>query len=140
MKKNKWYEEGLRFECTGCGKCCTGAPGYVWVSLAEMEEMAKNLDLPLKEFQKRFVRRVGQRYSLVESKSTYDCVFLEGKKCRVYEARPKQCRTFPWWPQNLRSEESWSEAAKGCEGIREDAPLVPFGTIEKERKWQESKD
>ena len=26
-----WYSEGLRFECTQCGACCSGEPGYVWV-------------------------------------------------------------------------------------------------------------
>ena len=35
-----WYKEGLRFKCTECGKCCTGAPGYVWVNKEEVAEMA----------------------------------------------------------------------------------------------------
>ncbi|MFM1805538.1 MAG: hypothetical protein RL136_2417, partial [Planctomycetota bacterium] len=25
-----WYAEGLRFECTQCGNCCSGGPGAVW--------------------------------------------------------------------------------------------------------------
>ena len=25
-----WYRDGLRFQCTQCGNCCTGDPGVVW--------------------------------------------------------------------------------------------------------------
>ena len=98
MTKSNWYQEGLRFQCTECGKCCTGAPGYVWVNEQEMEEMAAFLHISLKEFMMKYVRRVGHRYSLTESKKTFDCVFLKEKKCQVYGARPVQCRTYPWWP------------------------------------------
>ena len=104
---NSWYSEGLKFKCTQCGKCCTGAPGYVWVTEKEMEAMALFLKISVQEFMQKYVRRVGQRYSLLESKKTYDCVFLKDKKCLVYGARPLQCRTYPWWPQILTSEQPW---------------------------------
>lgn len=32
-------------------------------------------------------------------------------------ARPTQCRTFPWWPQNLISDYDWQLTARDCEGI-----------------------
>lgn len=137
MSENKWYQEGLKFKCTECGKCCTGAPGYVWVSEKEMEEMAAFLNLTLKDFMRIYVRRVGQRYSLNESSKTFDCVFLKEKKCQVYGARPLQCRTYPWWPDNLRTPASWKETAQTCEGINEDAPLVSFEMIEENRKKHE---
>lgn len=137
MSENKWYQEGLKFKCTECGKCCTGAPGYVWVSEKEMEEMAAFLNLSLKDFMRTYVRRVGQRYSLNESSKTFDCIFLKEKKCQVYGARPLQCRTYPWWPHNLRSTASWEETAQTCEGISEEAPLVSFEMIEENRKKHE---
>lgn len=124
---SKFYEEGLRFQCTECGKCCTGAPGHVWVSDEEVEEMATFLNLTPAEFRKRYVRRVGQRYSLVEKKN-YDCVFLKDKKCMLYTTRPKQCRTFPFWP-HLLTESGWKEAAKTCEGI-DQGPLMSKEEIE----------
>ena len=34
-----WYADGLRFECTQCGDCCSGEPGYVWVDEDEIESM-----------------------------------------------------------------------------------------------------
>ena len=39
--KTPWYRDGLAFSCTRCGACCTGAPGYVWVSAEEIEQLAE---------------------------------------------------------------------------------------------------
>ncbi len=129
---NPWYKEGLRFKCTGCGRCCTGFPGHVWVTEQEIQALAKRLQLPLDEFVKKYIRKVGDRYSLKEYAKTYDCVFLEGKKCTVYEDRPKQCQTFPWWQENLEHPEDWQYASKNCEGINHpEAPLISLEEIEK---------
>ena len=40
-----WYEQGLRFTCTTCGNCCTGGPGYVWVTDEEVDRLAAHLGL-----------------------------------------------------------------------------------------------
>lgn len=125
-----WYQDGLKFACTQCGKCCTGAPGYTWVSLEEIEGMASHLKLTVEDFAARYLRKVGPRWSLREDSRSYDCIFLKDQRCSVYEVRPKQCRTFPWWAANLSSREAWEEAATRCEGIREEAPLVSLETIQ----------
>lgn len=135
-QKDSWYAEGLNFECTGCGQCCTGAPGYVWVTETEILLLAEHLNLSLEDFTKRYIRQIGERFSLTENLKTYDCVFLKDKKCQVYSLRPKQCRTFPWWPQNLKSRADWEEAAKHCEGIRMDKPLVSVDTIQQQLSHQ----
>jgi Fe-S-cluster containining protein len=124
-----WYSEGLRFKCTECGQCCTGAPGYAWVTDEEIQTIADHLKMSVKDFGKRFLRIAKGRYALVEKKN-YDCIFLKDKKCSIYPVRPTQCRTFPWWMQNLSSPEEWKEAAKYCEGISDDAPLVSYEMIE----------
>ena len=128
-----WYKDGLRFQCTECGKCCSGTPGFVWVGEEEMMAMANALNISIDLFKRRYVRQRDNRYALVEQKSKnsqdYHCIFLKDKKCLVYQARPIQCRTFPWWPENLNSEESWQLAAKECEGINDQAPLVPYSQI-----------
>ncbi len=112
-----WYAEGLRFGCTGCGRCCTGAPGYVWVTEQEIQEMAHHIQLPIDLFYRRYVRRVGQRLSLIERRNG-DCVFLrDGKLCEVYPQRPRQCRTFPFWPLALRDRQGWESLREDCEGI-----------------------
>lgn len=128
-----WYQNGLKFGCTECGKCCTGEPGYVWISQKEIEEMAQALNISVSEFIKQYTRQVNGELSLKEHPRTYDCIFLrEGNKCLLYKARPKQCRTFPFWPENLSSKQAWEETTKRCEGIdHEHAPLIPLSVIEK---------
>ncbi len=113
-----WYEEGLRFTCTQCGNCCTGAPGYVWVNQAEIEALASIVGEPdVGAFEKKYVRRVGVRKSLVEFPNG-DCVFFdsEARICTVYNARPRQCRTWPFWSSNLKNEQAWRETCEVCPG------------------------
>lgn len=125
-----WYKNGLNFKCTECGKCCTGSPGYVWVSEDEMMAMAAALNVSLDLFKRKYIRQSDNRYALIEKKSQhFDCIFLKDRKCLVYQARPIQCRTFPWWKENLGSEESWKKASESCEGINEQAPLIPYSEI-----------
>lgn len=133
--KLPWYKEGLHFKCTGCGQCCTGSPGYVWVSEQEIEAMAKSLNLSTDAFKRKYTRQRDNRYALIEKKSLngdYDCIFLQGRQCTIYNNRPKQCRTFPWWRENLHSSESWELAALHCEGINDEAPVVPFEQIQEQ--------
>ncbi len=46
MSQQPWYQDGLKFRCTGCGDCCTGAPGYVWVNKEEIAALAVYLASP----------------------------------------------------------------------------------------------
>lgn len=127
-----WYKNGLKFQCTECGKCCTGQPGFVWISIEEMTAMAASLNISLDLFKRKYTRQRDNRYALVEKKTAnneYTCVFLKDKKCQVYKTRPVQCRTYPWWQENLNTEKSWELAAESCEGINEQAPLVPYSQI-----------
>ncbi len=105
----------MSFSCTRCGDCCTGVPGYVWVEPTEIDALAKHLGLSVDNFGERYLRKVGRRYSLIE-KPGGDCVFFD-KGCSVYPARPTQCRTFPFWRSNLKSERAWDELADECPGI-----------------------
>lgn len=138
-----WYAEGLRFECTQCGNCCSGAPGYVWLTIADMERIADYLGLGFDDFSRTYVRRVGNRYSLTE-KFNYDCVFLtrdaEGKSgCRIYPVRPMQCRTWPFWDDNLKSPSAWQRASGRCPGMCDaEAPKYELPHIEKCRQHPES--
>src|SRR5512135_726725 len=100
-----WYRDGLAFECTRCGACCTGAPGYVWMNVEEIARLAAFRGEAIAQFSKRFVRRVGHRYSLIETPGG-DCVFWDRQAgCTVYPARPVQCQTWPFWPENLTAPE-----------------------------------
>lgn len=124
-KETPWYQDGLKFKCTGCGDCCTGAPGYVWLNKQDIAQMAELLEMEVNTFEVSFVQSVGVRKSLVEL-DNYDCVFFdnETRKCRVYSARPRQCRTWPFWDSNLKSPEAWSAACDACPGSGEGKPYT----------------
>lgn len=130
-----WYHEGLQFTCSGCGDCCTGEPGYVWVNQEEIEAIAAAIgESDLERFEHQFVRRVGIRKSLKEYPNG-DCVFFDNKtrKCQVYEVRPRQCRTWPFWDSNLRTPEDWQATCDVCPGSGT-GRLYSLEEIEQQRK------
>jgi Fe-S-cluster containining protein len=111
-----WYRDGLAFSCTRCGACCTGAPGFVWVSTDEIEALARFRGQTVEQFSKKFVRQVGAHYSLTERPGG-DCIFWDAKEgCTVYPARPVQCRTWPFWPENVETPEDWRRTTQVCPG------------------------
>lgn len=134
-EQDKWYADGLSFKCTQCGNCCTGAPGYVWFDDDEAQAMADEVGMDKREFYQRYAKRKMGKWTLEEvlyEKRTYDCVFLErdenGRgKCSIYEVRPTQCRTWPFWVSNLRSPRQWARAAADCPGMK--LPNDPGGTF-----------
>ncbi len=138
-----WYRKGLRFECTQCGNCCTGTSGLVEFTDDEGRAMAQLLGLEYEAFLGDYARPFAGGWALLESPSTFenqhDCIFLErdsqsGKAaCRVHAARPQQCRTWPFWPDNLKSPRTWKKAARNCEGI-DRGPLVKLEQIREERQ------
>jgi Fe-S-cluster containining protein len=114
--ESPWYRDGLSFECTRCGACCTGAPGYVWVSTEEIEALARFHGETVDQFSARFVRQVGSRFSLIERPGG-DCIFWDAKAgCTVYPARPVQCRTWPFWPENVETPQDWKHITQICPG------------------------
>ncbi len=118
-------EPGLCFECTMCGNCCTGPEGYVLVSDAEVTALSLRLGLSREAFLERYthVTSVGRSLIEITTERGNDCVFLDrvrvpGKAvCGVYEDRPMQCRTWPFWKSNLVSRHSWERAKRVCPGI-----------------------
>ena len=130
-----WYKEGLNFECTVCGRCCTGGSGYVWVSQEEINNISARMGLTPLMFEQVFVWTVrSQKRSLKEYPSG-DCVLLSDKtrRCRVYEERPIQCQTWPFWSQNLVSPKTWAATASTCPGCNR-GKLYTFDEIEERRK------
>lgn len=138
----EWYADGLRFECTQCGNCCTGPAGYVWFTPEEGRAMAGALGIDLNVFLKRYARTVGGHDSLREYKTDHghDCVFLDrtsrpGKAiCSIYKTRPKQCRTWPFWPENLKSKRAWQivKRTTPCPGIGQ-GRVIPIEAIRIDR-------
>jgi Fe-S-cluster containining protein len=134
MSNQPWYHNGLRFKCTQCGNCCTGAPGYVWVNKAEIEALALDVgEDDVCDFEDMYVRKIGIRKSLREYPNG-DCVFFDSqsRSCTVYHARPRQCRSWPFWDSNLRSPEDWRQTGELCPGC-DSGKLYQLGEIEVQR-------
>lgn len=130
--KLPWYKDGLKFSCTGCGKCCTGPSGFVFVNEEEMQGMADSLKISLDLFKRKYTRKRNNQYALTERKigpEEYACVFLNGKQCSVYQNRPQQCRTYPFWPENIHTPEAWALTARECEGINDEAPVISIYSL-----------
>lgn len=121
MKKpsEPWYRDGLRFSCHQCGNCCTGEPGYIWVDEKEIHDLARTLKMEVQAFGLKYLKKVRGRYSLIE-KPNGDCILWSREKgCTAYAARPRQCRTYPFWPEVVESKKAWAEEARLCRGIAE---------------------
>ena len=110
-----FFDEGLSFECRKCGDCCTGAPGTIYVSRDEIDAIAGHLKIPVKQFCSRYLYPYRDSYSICEDRQGRCLFYNDG--CLIYALRPSQCRTFPFWFSNLRSQKRWQQVAVHCPGI-----------------------
>ena len=113
-----FYRNGLHFECTRCNNCCRFEPGYVFLSEKDVLRLAGGLRLVYDEFVKRYCRVVdvgNTRMLSLTEKPNFDCIFWDGG-CTVYEHRPLQCRSYPFWDANVASKEAWDEVSVVCPG------------------------
>ncbi len=115
-----FYDEGLHFSCTRCSACCRGGPGYVFLAKSDLRRLLSRLGLDFPTFFKRYCvlveTGIGFELSLAE-RPNYDCVFWGEDGCTVYEDRPIQCSTFPFWASIVASKENWTDAGLDCPGI-----------------------
>jgi Fe-S-cluster containining protein len=85
-----------QFQCSGCGECCRWG-GAVLLEDTDIPVLAAHLGLSEQAFIDRHTRLAPNRRQLaLLDQSDGSCEFLEGNRCRVYEARPVQCKTFPY--------------------------------------------
>ncbi|MCD4657329.1 MAG: YkgJ family cysteine cluster protein [Planctomycetes bacterium] len=130
-----WYANGLKFKCIfpKCIRCCCGEPGYVWLADGEIENIADFLRLKTKEFSSKYTFKLHGRVSLNEKKD-FDCIFLDREKgCEIYQVRPQQCSSYPFWPEILGSVESWHLESQFCPGINH-GEVVSFEEIQRKRE------
>jgi Fe-S-cluster containining protein len=112
-----FWHDGIRFTCQGSGNCChaRGAYGYIYLTLEDRARLAGHLGLRTAAFTRRYCAKTEGILHLKHPER--DCAFLEQSRCRVYEARPTQCRTWPFWPENMKEKVWRTEVAPTCPGI-----------------------
>ncbi|TFG65185.1 MAG: YkgJ family cysteine cluster protein [Spirochaetales bacterium] len=120
--QGNFYDKGLSFTCVRCSRCCRIEPGFVFLSARDCKKMADFFSIAVPVFLEKYCRIVDigafKRYSLRE-KDNYDCIFWENGKCIVYESRPRQCSSYPFWPANLMDAEAWNSLQTTCPGINQ---------------------
>lgn len=108
----------IQFKCRiDCSNCCKSG-GVVLINEDDIPKISKYLQLSTDDFLKRYTKTNGNKIYLID-RDINDCIFLDGHKCKIYSVRPIQCRTFPFWPQNLKSEKRWNMVMEECPGIGE---------------------
>ena len=106
----------IRFECQpGCTRCCD-QQGFVYLTEEDIDRLAAYLKIPPAEFEKRHVYRTRNQRRLRVPRHAR-CSFLDAGGCSVHAAKPLQCRTFPYWPELLKSPRAWHATGKWCPGI-----------------------
>jgi Fe-S-cluster containining protein len=115
--KPPWYAGGIRFECQRSTKCCVNHGDYAYVYLSRDDEtrLAGRFGLDLAKFRNRYTEKLEGRRTLRFSDGA--CIFLFDGGCSVYEARPRQCATWPFWPENLDANVWREEIAPFCPGV-----------------------
>ncbi len=115
-----FYKDGLHFECRRCSNCCRYEPGFVFLSYHDLKRLEYATSLSRAECVSRYCRGIyihgTYRLSLIE-KDNYDCIFWSEEGCLVYEHRPLQCRSYPFWPEYLENRRSWNSLQSSCPGV-----------------------
>lgn len=95
-------ETEKQIDCTACANCCRQT--YVVLSRADVEELARYLQMPVAEVIRQYtVRDPEDSARTILGHTGAGCIFLDGNLCMVYEARPRACRRFPYLVSSERS-------------------------------------
>lgn len=120
MDRPAFWTEGLRFSCTQCSHCCRHESGYVFLSPSDLSAISGFLRISDDECIEKYCRWVPfgfiEHLSLREHHNR-DCVFWQDGGCTVYDARPAQCRTYPFWSTIVETEVDWMRESRECPGI-----------------------
>jgi Fe-S-cluster containining protein len=131
-----WYADGLKFTCTECGDCCRTHGEYRWVFLSteDIKRLADFKKVPRREFLHQWTEKGPEGMRVLKWPNEEACVFLAERNgkwgCSVYEARPEQCRTWPFWPEVLKKKVWKTEVEPFCPGAGE-GRLYTLGEIRK---------
>lgn len=140
MAKKPWWSAGIRFECQQSGKCCVshGEYGFVYLTLKDRQNIAKELGLTTRKFTQKFCTKTDGVFHIADQGGP-TCVFLENKMCTVYKVRPTQCRTWPFWPETMNAKSWKKDVVAFCPGVNKgkvhSAESIA-ASIEEQAQWE----
>jgi hypothetical protein len=83
-----------QIDCTQCAACCRETK--VNVNAGEIEAIARHLGSEVAQVIHEYTELDPVDHERMLRQPDGGCVFLDGKLCMVYEARPRACRDFPY--------------------------------------------
>ena len=112
-------KNGIKFSCQSSGNCCVsrGKHGYVYLSKKDLKKLSSHFKLEIKDFKMEYCSKTDGFIHLKEISKNEECIFLKNTKCKVYKNRPTQCRTWPFWPENMNSKIWNKDVVNFCPGI-----------------------
>ncbi len=108
--------EKVEFHCMNCGNCCS-IDGHVFINQEEISAISKYMAITIEEFLEKFTVSINDR---IRIKGDYynKCIFLDNNSCRIYSVRPKQCKTFPYWLENMKYDVYIEETVEYCSALK----------------------
>jgi len=109
----------VHYQCQRCTNCCKW-PGFVKLTDGDITAIAGFLGLEESDFIQTYTRLRPHRDGLaLTDKPNGECVFLEGRDCRVQAVKPAQCSGFP----NTWNFPGWREVCEAIEVRGENAEV-----------------
>jgi len=98
------------FQCQRCGACCR-QPGFVYLKEGEADRLAAWLGMDVYSFTGTYCLLLDRQHLVFKKNLDETCIFLTSEGCKIYAARPVQCRDFPL---------SWKteKSLDYCEGLK----------------------
>ena len=126
------FKKGIKFKCQGSSNCCIsrGSYGYVYLSKKDLVKIAKYFNISINLFKKKYCDYSDGYLHLKEIHSNGNCQFLDNKRCTIYTARPTQCKTWPFWKENMNTKKWNNEIIDFCPGIGKGS-LISFSMIQR---------
>lgn len=113
------------FKCKMCGKCCKGKGG-IYLTESEIFKISDYLKIEPDQFKSFYCENINGKLRLVQGKKGY-CIFYHFKKqCLIHCVKPFICSLWPFFPANIKDEQSFYIAKLACPGIHPDCSHKDF--------------
>ena len=116
--RDPWYKgQVILFDCHGCAKCCK-RKGMIYFSQEDIRNASQYLEMTVDDFEKMYILRTKDVAYIYVSGNARPCPFLnKANKCRIHDAKPQQCRSYPFWPNIMESKQKLNTERIHCKGI-----------------------